>query len=221
VSMANEKERVFCEAVTFSYGKNPVIENFTHNFGAGISLLKGYSGCGKSTLLKLLGGYLVPSAGRIRMPSPWTSPGKRFQRQSLGYMFQHLNLLPLTSIEGNLKIVGCLAGKRAKQTKKDSMALLEALGLADLRKKKPKVLSGGQQQRAALARALIKDPQVLLLDEPTSGLDDANTEIIKMILKTSLPPHCVCIISTHDQRLEGIHDELIDFDSNLSVERHS
>lgn len=214
----NTEPAVICSKVSFAYAREPVIEDFSYEFREGVTLLKGYSGCGKSTLLKLIGGYLKPSGGTISLPAPWKKPGKPFQRQGLGYMFQHLNLLPLSSIEGNLRIIATLAGIPRREARADADRLLKKLGLEQLRRKKPGVLSGGQQQRAAIARALMNKPQVLLLDEPTSGLDDVNTEIIKDILRHSLPSGCVCIISTHDQRLETIHDELIDFNHDLSGE---
>ena len=69
-------------------------------------------------------------------------------------------------------------------------------------------------------RALVKKPKVLLLDEPTSGLDDDNTKVIKQLLETSLPKNCICILSSHDHRLEEIADEIIDFNLRLPVERH-
>ena len=209
---------LICDKVNFTYTRTPVIQNFSYEFKEGITLLKGYSGCGKSTLLKLIGGYLKPTSGAISLPAPWKKPGKKFQRQGLGYVFQHLNLLPLSSIEGNLRIIATLAGIPSREAKEETKRLLKKLGLEQLRRKKSGVLSGGQQQRAAIARALMKKPQVLLLDEPTSGLDDVNTEIIKDILSHSLPSRCICIISTHDQRLETIHDELINFNHDLSCE---
>jgi ABC-type lipoprotein export system ATPase subunit len=106
------------------------------------------------------------------------------------------------------------------ESKKRASILFSKLGLSGLKNKKPGNLSGGQQQRAAIARALIKQPRVLLLDEPTSGLDDANTKIIKQILETSLSENSICILSSHDQRLEEIADEIIDFNTRLPVERH-
>ena len=129
-------------------------------------------------------------------------------------------MLPLANLVGNLNLVASLAGISRRQTKERSDLLFEKLGLTELRKKKPGSLSGGQQQRAAIARALVKNPKVLLLDEPTSGLDDDNTKVIKQLLETSLPKNCICILSSHDHRLEEIADEIIDFNLRLPVERH-
>ena len=103
---------------------------------------------------------------------------------------------------------------------KDVDEVTELLGIGPLLDRKPGQLSGGQQQRAAIARALIKSPKVLLLDEPTSGLDDDNTKVIKQLLSTSLPQPCFCILSSHDHRLEEIADEIIDFNLRLPIERH-
>ena len=152
--------------------------------------------------------------------TPWHKPSKKFQREGLGFVFQQLNLLPLANLVGNLNLVASLAGISKRQTKERSDLLFEKLGLTELRKKKPGSLSGGQQQRAAIARALVKKPKVLLLDEPTSGLDDDNTKVIKQLLETSLPKNCICILSSHDHRLEEIADEIIDFNLRLPVERH-
>ena len=215
-----DKEKIKCSDISFRYAKEFVFDSFSHSFKPGISLIKGYSGCGKSTLLKLIAGYLVPQKGRIILPEPWRKPNKKFQREGLGFVFQQLNLLPLANLSGNLNLVASLAGISSKITKARSGTLFDKLGLSALKKKKPGVLSGGQQQRAAIARALIKSPQVLLLDEPTSGLDDDNTKVIKQLLSTSLPQPCFCILSSHDHRLEEIADEIIDFNLRLPIERH-
>lgn len=212
--------RIECEAVAFRYAKEPVFEDFSHTFRGGISLLRGYSGCGKTTLLKLVGGYLRPRRGRIGLPGglkPWN---RRFQREHLGFVFQQLNLLPLASVERNLQIVGSLAGVGRRELRKRIEELLERLGLSDLRNRRPGHLSGGQQQRAALARALVKHPRVLLLDEPTSGLDDLNTRVIRRLLIEYLPRDCCCLICTHDERLEELADEILDFNRFLPVEGH-
>ncbi len=181
-------------------------------------MIKGYSGCGKSTLLKLIAGYLAPQQGTVRLPEPWDDPDKKFQREGLGFVFQQLNLLPLASLEGNLTIVSSVAGIPQGVSQERMTDLFGRLGLRELSKRKPSALSGGQQQRAAIARALIKRPQVLLLDEPTSGLDDMNTKVIKDLLPSSLPKGCICIVSSHDPRLEEIADEIVDFNIRLPVE---
>lgn len=209
-----------CQSITFGYGKEPVFKEFSYTFEVGITLVKGYSGCGKSTLLKLIAGYLLPQKGKVSLPEPWEIPTKQFQREGVGFVFQQLNLLPLADLEGNLNLVASLAGISREETRIRASSLFNKLGLSELKHKKPGNLSGGQQQRAAIARALIKQPRVLLLDEPTSGLDDANTKIIKQILVDSLMENCICILSSHDHRLEEIADEVIDFNIRLPVERH-
>ena len=102
-----------------------------------------------------------------------------------------------------------------------SMAtLLDELGLEPLAARRPIELSGGQQQRAAIARALVKRPAVLLLDEPTSGLDDLNTHIIIRQLERYAATGGTCLIATHDHRLDRLQHERIDFNRFLPVERH-
>ena len=214
----SKSEAIRCQDISFGYRKEFVFDSFTHSFGVGITLVKGYSGCGKSTLLKLIAGYLTPQKGKVLLPEPWRVPDKKFQREGLGFVFQQLNLLPLASLESNLSIVSSVAGIPSHVSMERMSDLFGRLGLMELSKRKPSALSGGQQQRAAVARALIKFPQVLLLDEPTSGLDEVNTKIIKDLLVTSLPRDCICIVSSHDHRLEEIADEIIDFNIRLPVE---
>ena len=218
MSVPFHNESIRCQDVTFGYGKEPVFDSFSHSFAPGVTLIKGYSGCGKSTLLKLLAGYLFPQKGKVLLPEPWGKPDKKFQREGLGFVFQQLNLLPLATLEGNLSIVSSLAGISARVSRERMAKLFGRLGLMEFSKRKPSALSGGQQQRAAVARALIKHPQVLLLDEPTSGLDEVNTKVIKNLIMTSLPKDCICIVSSHDQRLEDISDEIVDFNIRLPVE---
>lgn len=211
-----EQKQIVLEKLNFGYGKQLVLKDFSRVFGPGVSILKGYSGCGKSTLIKLIAGYLKPKSGDVKLPAPWDLANKDFQRRGMGVVFQQLNLLPLATIEQNLFIVFSLAGLPVPEFKSKSTELLQCLGLIEFRHRRPNSLSGGQQQRAAIARALIKSPSVLLLDEPTSGLDDLNTAIIKELIKTALPDSCICLISTHDHRLFPLGHEIIDFNSNLS-----
>jgi len=113
-----------------------------------------------------------------------------------------------------------VAGLSRKILRERIEHLLQRLGLLEFRQRKPTQLSGGQQQRAALARALIKSPRVLLLDEPTSGLDDLNTRVILRLLREELPEGCICLIATHDARLNDLTNATLDFNRFLPVEGH-
>jgi len=210
---------ITCEKLGFTYGGAPVFDAFDATFKPGLTLIKGFSGCGKSTLLKLVAGYLRPTAGRIALPGS-ASHGTAFQRRDLGFVFQQLNLLPLASVRRNLALVGAFAGLSLVETNTRMHKYLALLGLEELADRDPGSLSGGQQQRAAIARALIKEPTVFLLDEPTSGLDDLNCRVIMNLLGAHLPPGCICLIATHDQRLNTLPHESLDFNRFLPVERH-
>lgn len=205
-----------CENISFAYTRRaPVLEHFSYTFRRGITVLKGYSGSGKTTLLKLLAGYLKADSGRISTPTGARVTSRLYHRRDVAYMFQGINLLPLMSVERNLRLAAEMATLPGKQWKPRCESLLSDLGLQELRHRRADKLSGGQAQRAALARTLMKDAPIVLLDEPTSGLDDANTSIIKnLVLKDATDR--ICIISTHDARLLELADEIIDFDNPVS-----
>ncbi len=139
----------------------------------------------------------------------------------MGFVFQQLNLLPLATVRRNLVLAASLGGITRKQTKQRLQYYLSELGLSEFEKRRPTSLSGGQQQRASIARALIKEPSLLLLDEPTSGLDDLNTQVIKKVLENYVQEGERCaIICTHDQRLDSMADSILDFNRFLPVESH-
>ncbi len=204
--------------VTYGYPKRSqqVFQDFNHTFRAPVTILRGPSGCGKSTLLRLAAGYLPPCQGKILTPEG-TPPDLIYQKTQLGFVFQQFNLLPLATISRNLQIAARFAGYSAKESKHNTQHWLQTLGIAEYADSLPGELSGGQVQRAALARALAKDPQVLLLDEPTSGLDLENTSIFADALKTWLKPGKIAIISSHDPRLVDTADEIFELDSHLSA----
>lgn len=183
---------------------------------AGITLAKGFSGCGKSTLLRLVAGLLKPKGGIIRTSSRHRVGSPRYLRQEVGFVFQQLNLLPLASVGRNVRLAVEMAGGDPAEAGR----LIALLGLARYEHSKPAKLSGGQQQRASIARALAKRPTILLLDEPTSGLDDLNTQVISKAISETLPEGSVCLIATHDKRLDPIADDILDFNTFLPVEEH-
>lgn len=196
--------------------REKVFQGLDLEFKPGITLAKGFSGCGKSTLLRLVAGLIKPTQGRIETDSPHKVGSPGFLRFEIGFVFQQLNLLPLASVERNVRLAVEMAGGDTAEVQ-DWISLL---GLANYARNKPSRLSGGQQQRASIARALAKKPSILLLDEPTSGLDDLNTQVISKAIRNTLAPGSVCLIATHDMRLDPIADDILDFNTFLPVEEH-
>ena len=128
-----------------------------------LSLL-GPSGCGKSTLLRLIAGLEAPTSGTIAWPDGKPVPG------DIGFVFQEPTLMPWATVADNVRLPLRLTGRRAAPA--DIQAALELVGLRDFAKAYPRELSGGMKMRAALARALVTQPRLLLLDEPFAALDE-------------------------------------------------
>lgn len=148
----------------------------------------GSSGCGKSTLLNCIGGLEVIDDGDIRVDGKSLKGlGKRelgaYRRDSIGFIFQFFNLLPDLNVRDNIRVAERLTDKPIEYG-----ALLDQLGLAGIERKYPNQLSGGQQQRVSIARALIKNPQLLLCDEPTGALDSATAKDTLILLEKSMLP---------------------------------
>jgi len=138
--------------------------------------ITGKSGCGKSTLLHIIGGLEPVSRGRVlvdgrdlaRLPEPDLT---RFRRDRVGVVFQSFNLLPLLTLEENVALPRVLQGTAYDLAQQEAARWLGEVGLAGRLSHKPHQVSGGEMQRAAIARALINQPAVILADEPTGNLD--------------------------------------------------
>lgn len=143
--------------------------------------IMGESGSGKTTLLNILAALDRPTAGSVRLDGRdlATIPEAdvaAFRRDHLGFVFQEFNLLDTFSIEDNIYLPLVLAGKTPQEMRQRIAPLSQELGIADILKKYPYEVSGGQKQRAAIARALIPGPRLLLADEPTGALDSRATD---------------------------------------------
>ena len=143
-------------------------------------VVRGPSGCGKSTLLLAMGGMLRPDAGRVTIVAADVYGGPagaraRLRATTVGFVFQLFHLVPYLTVRGNV-LAGLPRITREGEARAD--ALLEELGLAGRRDALPSTLSAGERQRTALARALAKQPSVLLADEPTGNLDPANARVV-------------------------------------------
>jgi putative ABC transport system ATP-binding protein len=138
--------------------------------------ITGKSGCGKSTLLHIIGGLEPPSGGRVfldgrdlaHLEEPELT---RFRRDRVGVIFQSFNLLPLLTLEDNVALPRVLQGATYRQAQQEAVRWLGEVGLSARQHHKPHQVSGGEMQRAAIARALINQPAVVLADEPTGNLD--------------------------------------------------
>ncbi len=169
--------------------------------------IMGPSGSGKSTLLSILGTLERPTSGQItiadvnplELPEPELAA---FRSQKIGFVFQDHHLLPQCTVLENV-LVPFLAGGRAGQEEvAQAKHLLERVGLADRTLHRPAQLSGGERQRAALARALVRSPQLLLADEPTGNLDSANADaIVELLLELQQETKAVLVVVTHNAHL--------------------
>ena len=179
-----------------------------------VVLAMGPSGCGKTTLLSVLAGLLTPAQGQVIFAgADITALGKAdllaHRRHRVGVVFQTFNLVPsLTALE-NVMAPLVLTGVRAGKAKPRAEELLAEVGLADVGHRRPSRLSGGQQQRVAFARALVRDPPLLLADEPTAHLDPQQVDTILELVVGMGRPGRLVVIATHDERFRDIADHTI------------
>lgn len=175
----------------------------------------GPSGSGKSTLLQLIGGLDKPSQGLITVDGQnLTKLSDRklstFRNRTIGFVFQFFYLQPFLRLETNLEVPGMFARTKRSERKSHAAQLAESVGLADRLKHLPKELSGGQMQRAAIARALLNQPKLILADEPTGNLDSANGKaIIDLFEKVREDFGTTIIIVTHDPKVAARADREI------------
>ena len=168
-------------------------------------LVHGPSGCGKTTLLHLVAGLLRPDAGAVSVAGQALSALSggaldRFRGRHVGIVFQHLHLIAALTVRQNLALARTLAGLAPAPERIDR--LLEELGLAARANARAHALSRGEAQRAALARALVNGPEVVLADEPTSSLDDDNAARAAALLREQAEANnAVLVVASHDRRI--------------------
>ncbi len=173
----------------------------------------GTSGSGKSTLLHLLGGVDQPSSGRVLVENTDISTLSEkqravFRRRKVGLVYQFYNLIPSIDVRQNILLPMLLDSQKPDEGR--FTELTEILGLGERLTHLPNQLSGGQQQRAAIARALIYRPAILLADEPTGNLDKRNSEEILGLLKLSNKKYKQTILLiTHDEKIALEADRII------------
>ncbi len=171
------------------------------------AMIVGPSGSGKTTLLNLIGCIDKPTAGAITVAGEdiaKLSDNKLtdFRARNIAFIFQNFSLYPVLSAYENVEYPLLLIGMSAAQRRERTMQMLEAVGLADQRRQRPNQLSGGQKQRVAVARALVKHPEIVLADEPTANLDTGTgAQIIELMRRMQHEQQVSFIFASHDPQL--------------------
>jgi putative ABC transport system ATP-binding protein len=180
-----------------------------------IVALVGPSGSGKTTLCSIAGGILSPTDGRIVVGgkdiSGYSSKElTEFRRESVGFVFQTVNLIPFLTARENLLVVDEISSRDRKRAQKRADQLLEELGLEDRAGNLPSQLSGGQKQRVAIGRSLMNEPALVLFDEPTSALDTKlGDQMVQLIREEMKSRGTAAIIVTHDDRITSYADRTV------------
>ena len=178
--------------------------NFTVEEGEYVAVM-GESGSGKTTLLNILAALDKPTGGSVildgkELSSVGDAALAAFRRDNLGFVFQEFNLLDTLSVEDNISLPLVLAGKSYKEMNGRLLPIAQRLGISEILKKYPYEISGGQKQRAAVARAIITAPKLLLADEPTGALDSRSAdELLRLFCEINKPGQTVLMV-THSVR---------------------
>lgn len=186
--------------------------------------IMGKSGSGKTTVLKMLGGIEQPSSGSVwyeNMELYHCAEEKmeRYRRKEIGFIFQDYKLLNEMTISENILIPQVLDHQEREKAEKRMEKLTKLFGINDKTKFYPYELSGGEKQRAAICRALINNPKVILADEPTGNLDSYNTEaVLKMLLHMKEKLKKTIILVTHDKEVCKYADRIIGMESGKLIE---
>jgi putative ABC transport system ATP-binding protein len=176
--------------------------------------IAGPSGSGKSTLLNIIGCIDTASGGRVRIDEEEvTGHAPReltlLRRRKIGFVFQSFNLIPVLTAYENVAFSLMLLGLDDSEAEPRVRAILEEVGLAGMEDRLPAKLSGGQQQRVAVARALVKEPTIVLADEPTANLDsDTGQSILELMRELNRRRETTFIFSTHDRMVMDFADRL-------------
>lgn len=172
-------------------------------------VILGPSGAGKSTLLNILGGMDSATIGRIvvgeeEITSYNDKELTKYRASSVGFIFQFYNILPSLTVLENVNLI-----KDVTKTVKDASEVIKKVGLEKHMNKFPSELSGGEQQRVSIARAIMKNPKILLCDEPTGALDSKTGAEILKILKKEADEDTTVIIVTHNSLIADVADRVI------------
>ena len=176
--------------------------------------IMGESGSGKTTLLNILAALDKPTGGTVILDGKDLKDVKEsaiaaFRRDNLGFVFQDFNLLDTFTLEDNIYLPLVLAGKNHKEMRERLLPLAAGLGISDLLKKYPYEVSGGQKQRAAVARAMITNPKLILADEPTGALDSRSSdELLRLFAEVNRTGQTILMV-THSVKAASVSGRVL------------
>lgn len=202
--------------VHVAYGADPALRGIDLQITAGERVaVMGPSGCGKSTLLHVLAGVLVPDHGTTRVLGEDLGALRDKDRAQLrlarmGMVFQFGDLIGELTLRENLALPLQLLGGRTARIRVEVEAMLERLGLGEVADRRVAQVSGGQAQRAAVGRALVHQPALLLADEPTGALDTVAADtVMEALMETATEQGTTLVVVTHDNRVAAHLDRLV------------
>jgi putative ABC transport system ATP-binding protein len=214
------------EGVTKTYRMGrievPALQGIDLHVGGGeFVAIMGASGSGKSTLMNIIGCLDVPTSGRYILDG--TDVARlgddelaKIRNRKIGFVFQSFNLIPRTTALHNVEMPLIYAGERGRTER--AREALGAVGLADRVNHQPTELSGGQQQRAAIARALVTNPAILLADEPTGNLDTTSSlEIMRLLARLNAEQSRTIVLITHEQDIARFARRVVELRDGLVV----
>ncbi|HDP36279.1 MAG TPA: ABC transporter ATP-binding protein [Candidatus Atribacteria bacterium] len=182
----------------------------------------GPSGSGKTTLLNMIGCLDTPTEGEIKLNGDRVSDLSRtklamVRRYNIGFIFQAYNLIPVLTAYENVEFaIRLIHHLKEEEMKERVLNILEAVGLKGLETRRPNELSGGEKQRVAVARALVKEPKIVLADEPTANLDSkTGAEVIKIMVKMNQKLGTTFIFSTHDPQIMKYANRLVNLKDGM------
>ncbi|MFN7950878.1 MAG: ABC transporter ATP-binding protein [bacterium] len=208
MSDGGRSARIEVRGVVRSYGGARVVDDVSFAVEPGsFAALVGPSGSGKTTLLNLIGGLDRPDAGSVRVGSAEVSAlgaaaRALFRKRSIGFVFQSYNLIDVLTAQENVELPLALLGIASRERAERARRWLDELGVAHRAAARPTELSGGEQQRVAVARALVKEPPIVLGDEPTANLDHTTGLALLDTMAALNQRHgTTFLVATHDPRV--------------------